>query len=548
MAAVMAGGGVAGGQATAGTHAGPQQVGGGGATPAGPPPKSEMSTMLQQLNLESIRTRSHDLFTAISSILQSFQTIPHHRWPEVLGQFSMVNVELLNLVEDIKPILRMFVVHPKNVNAENSQMLPVMLSSKLLPEMESEEAALKEQILAGVSNLPLQLQTEKLQKQIAMVTKACEFAEKALTENRKLYGLGSRQVPAINPPLDKAQAAKIAEQEKLLRAAVNMGEGLRLLPSDRQQPVSLPQHLVAALQSADGGSSYHNTGVAKGLSQSTMGGAGASQQVAAAQILRNAPSPMPVIGAPTLDGAAASPMFANSPRSASTIITDASPQQQQQSILQRQKVHQMQKQQQLHQQQLRQPATPPMGQAHFQQLHHQAQQLQLQAQQERHHLQMQQLQQQQRLQQQQQLQSNSLQPGQQLQQTLGQNHLTAGQLKPHLGPIGSNAAGSLFGNNQMSSNMMANLGTNMQPQAAMLQQRLHLQGVGMGSSGQQQRSLPSQLLTDPMYNMGLAGTQNTANLGLPLQQQLVGQSNFNSIRNPNQTLNFGQQRQQPPTQ
>lgn len=40
--------------------------------------------------------------------------------PEVLGQFSMVNVELLNLVEDIKPILKMFVVHPKNVNAENA--------------------------------------------------------------------------------------------------------------------------------------------------------------------------------------------------------------------------------------------------------------------------------------------------------------------------------------------------------------------------------------------------------------------------------------------
>ena len=39
---------------------------------------------------------------------------------EVLSQFSMVNVELVNLVEDIKPILRMFVVHPKNVNAENA--------------------------------------------------------------------------------------------------------------------------------------------------------------------------------------------------------------------------------------------------------------------------------------------------------------------------------------------------------------------------------------------------------------------------------------------
>ena len=65
-----------------------------------------------------------------------------------------------------------------------------------------------------------------LQKQIEMVRKACEYAEKALAENRKLYSLGSRQVPAITPPLDKAQAAKIAEQEKLLRAGVNMGEGV----------------------------------------------------------------------------------------------------------------------------------------------------------------------------------------------------------------------------------------------------------------------------------------------------------------------------------
>ncbi len=38
----------------------------------------------------------------------------------MLGQFAMVNVELLNLVEDIKPILKVFVVYPKNVNAENS--------------------------------------------------------------------------------------------------------------------------------------------------------------------------------------------------------------------------------------------------------------------------------------------------------------------------------------------------------------------------------------------------------------------------------------------
>lgn len=39
---------------------------------------------------------------------------------EILGQFSMVNLELYNIVEDIKNVSKAFVVHPKNVNAENA--------------------------------------------------------------------------------------------------------------------------------------------------------------------------------------------------------------------------------------------------------------------------------------------------------------------------------------------------------------------------------------------------------------------------------------------
>lgn len=39
---------------------------------------------------------------------------------DTLGQFSMVNLELYNIVEDIKKVSKAFVVHPKNVNAENA--------------------------------------------------------------------------------------------------------------------------------------------------------------------------------------------------------------------------------------------------------------------------------------------------------------------------------------------------------------------------------------------------------------------------------------------
>jgi hypothetical protein len=58
-----------------------------------------------------------------------------------------------------------------------------------------------------------------------MIAAACEGAEKVLADTRKAYCFGTRQGPAIAPTFDKGQAAKIQEQENLLRAAVNVGDG-----------------------------------------------------------------------------------------------------------------------------------------------------------------------------------------------------------------------------------------------------------------------------------------------------------------------------------
>ena len=60
-----------------------------------------------------------------------------------------------------------------------------------------------------------------------MIGTACETAEKVIADYRKSFGLGARQRASLVPTLDKAQAAKIQEQENLLRAAVNYGEGAR---------------------------------------------------------------------------------------------------------------------------------------------------------------------------------------------------------------------------------------------------------------------------------------------------------------------------------
>lgn len=60
-----------------------------------------------------------------------------------------------------------------------------------------------------------------------MIGAACESAEKVIADTRKAY-FGTRQGPSLLPTLDKVQAAKIQEQESLLRSAVNQGEGVIL--------------------------------------------------------------------------------------------------------------------------------------------------------------------------------------------------------------------------------------------------------------------------------------------------------------------------------
>ena len=55
-----------------------------------------------------------------SSLVYCFNIFVFCIRQDILGQFSMVNLELFNIMEDIKKVSKAFVVHPKNVNVENS--------------------------------------------------------------------------------------------------------------------------------------------------------------------------------------------------------------------------------------------------------------------------------------------------------------------------------------------------------------------------------------------------------------------------------------------
>ncbi|URD98707.1 hypothetical protein MUK42_31818 [Musa troglodytarum] len=509
----------------------------------------------QQLNLESVKTRALGLYKAISRILEDFDAFARAnstpKWQDALGQFSMVSMELFNIVEDIKNVSKAFVVHPRNVNAENATILPVMLSSKLLPEMEAEDNTKREQLLYGISGLPVHMQIEKLKARIDMIGAACEGAEKVISDCRKAYGLGSRQGSTLVPTLDKVQAAKIQEQENLLRAAVNFGEGLRIPVDQRQLPASLPSHLVDVLTVGDGAQTFGDssgsyTKNTPPFSSNNVNTQGILQTSGGQLIARSVPSPS---SAASFDNASTPPMpYVNSPRSSTNITNTPSPQQQvqQQQQQQRQKMMQLPQHQQqfLVQQQLRQSSsTGVLGQGTISQLHDLPGQTQQKFQQIPGQHQMSYSQ----PMLQQQFQSRQLQAAH-MQHTMTQNQINqVNPLRSHLNQF-SGANSALFNAAQTSPNsqMITNMSASMQSQSLLPRMQFGLTG------GHPQRNHPSQILNDQMFGMGAS---NPASMVAIQQQQQGGFGNIPSntqnlqpgmVNLPSSTQNpsFSQQRQQ----
>ncbi|XP_073139247.1 mediator of RNA polymerase II transcription subunit 8 isoform X2 [Henckelia pumila] len=491
------------------------------------------SAVQQQLNLDSVKTRAITLFKAITRILEDFESFARTnadpRWQDTLGQFSMVNMELFSIVEDIKNVSKAFVVHPKNVNAENATVLPVMLSSKLLPEMESDDNTKREQLLQSMRGLPVAAQIDKLKTRIDMIGAACESAEKIIADARKAY-FGTRQGPTVLPTIDKVQAAKIQEQENLLRSAVNHGEGLRILGDQRQVTSSLPMHLVDILTANDGTQSFadssgmYQKNTPPLLSTTNNNSQGSLLQATGPQLIgRAAASPSGAAGSATFDNTSASPLqYANSPRSGGNIMNTPSPQQQsqqqqlQQQHQQRQKIMQLppHQQQLLAQQQLRQSSMPGLGQNHVPQLHDIQGQTQpkFQSMHGQHHVQFSQP-----------LAAQQLQ-GRQLTSSamhMAQNQLNQGShLNRQLNQFSSPANSALFNAAQTT------------PTSQML---------GMSANN---RTLPPQNLSDQMFNTGASNASGM----MSIQQQHGTQGAFGNIPQSNQTLQQSGVQQRPQNQ
>ncbi|XP_057769561.1 mediator of RNA polymerase II transcription subunit 8 isoform X1 [Salvia miltiorrhiza] len=506
-----------------------------------PPPAKAVerlnSALQQQLNLDSVKTRAISLFKAISRILEELDAIARAnatpKWQDVLGQFSMVNLELYNIVEDIKNVSKAFVVHPKNVNAENATILPVMLSSKLLPEMEMEDNTKREQLLHGMQGLPVVAQIDKLKTRIDMIGAACESAEKIIADARKTY-FGTRQGTNLLPTIDKVQAAKIQEQENLLRSAVNHGEGLRVPGDQRQVASSLPMHLVDVLATNDNPQTFQDSSglyqksTPPLMSTATNNSQGSLLQASGAQLIgRPAASP----SGPTTsfdNSTAASPMqYANSPRSGANIMNTPSPQQQQSQQQQLQQQRQKMLQQQLlSQQQLRPSSMPVLGQNQLTQLHDMPSQSQqkFQSMHGQHHVQFSQPLGAQ------QLQSRQLTSA--AMQHMSPNQLNQGnQLNRQLNQFSSPANSALFNAAQATptSQMIPNMSAMMPSQSILPRMQFAMSGAN--------RTLTPQNLSDQMFNMGAANTGGM--MPIQQQQQHSAQGAFGNMQQSAQNMQPG---------
>mmetsp|Transcript_1272 Transcript_1272/g.4165 ORF Transcript_1272/g.4165 Transcript_1272/m.4165 type:complete len:185 (+) Transcript_1272:5192-5746(+) len=91
-----------------------------------------------QLNLRAQRQRAQDLAERIDSLVDRLKFAPDTvRFSDIADTMAVLNVQLHQLQEELRPVCHHYVLHPKSVNAQNAATLPVMLASMPYPEQQA---------------------------------------------------------------------------------------------------------------------------------------------------------------------------------------------------------------------------------------------------------------------------------------------------------------------------------------------------------------------------------------------------------------------------
>lgn len=96
------------------------------------------------MNLAAVEARALDLRRCLDEMLTGLTRNAHNiSWPDTLDRFAVLNVQFQHLHSQLRPIAKHYIAHPRAVEQDPSasQILPIMLATKLLPDLESSRAA-----------------------------------------------------------------------------------------------------------------------------------------------------------------------------------------------------------------------------------------------------------------------------------------------------------------------------------------------------------------------------------------------------------------------
>ena len=107
-----------------------------------------MGSQPGQLNLRAQHQRAQELAGLIDSLVERLNFAPDTvSFSDVADKMAVLNVQLHQLQEELRPVSYHYVLHPKSVNAQNAATLPVMLASMPYPDQQ----ARCDEVLKGVT-------------------------------------------------------------------------------------------------------------------------------------------------------------------------------------------------------------------------------------------------------------------------------------------------------------------------------------------------------------------------------------------------------------
>ena len=154
----------------------------------------------------------------------------------MLDRYAVINVQLQQLQGQIRQILQHYLSCPRSVNQMNAPVLPILLSTKLLPEQEAERRLLLQNALVITNPMDSQEQHQKMKGEAV----SHGDLEEAATRAREAIVALNRTIDELfqpNGPLD----AKYGQRSKLSAAARDALVPRTDATSEMKRALSLPR-------------------------------------------------------------------------------------------------------------------------------------------------------------------------------------------------------------------------------------------------------------------------------------------------------------------